>query len=329
MKRSDTSANMSEASMPTSATRAAAGPLRVFIHTNERQWLGALVAAHALKRNSRHADAFAVEFIHVRDHPFLAAREGQPFLRGGTTRIWRMGDLQSFTPLRFLAPKLAGYQGRAVVIDPDVFAVGDVHELLTRDMQGAAVMGRHRSAQDAKQAQLATSVMLLDCARLQHWDCEREFGELFEFKRDYKDWMVLAHEPPEHIGWLEPEWNDFDHLTPQTRMLHNTKRRTQPWKTGLPVDFTPADKLKDKPCWPDSTACAPACSANTRYSAAMPAIPIPRRSGCSSACSPNAWPTAASARRWCGGNGAQSHPPRCLGAGRKIRRGGLRCVIWI
>ncbi|MGE3296217.1 MAG: hypothetical protein AB7I68_02590 [Porticoccaceae bacterium] len=221
--------------------------LRVFIHTNDRQWLGALVAAHALKRNSRRADAFAVEFIHVKDHPFLAAREGQEFLRGGTTRIWHMDDLQSFTPLRFLAPQLAGYRGRAVVIDPDVFAIGDIHELLTRDMQGAAVMGRRRSERDDKGFQVATSVMLLDCARLRHWDCEREFGELFDFARDYKDWMVLAHERPENIGWLEPEWNDFDRLTPQTKMLHNTKRRTQPWKTGLPVDFTPADKLKDKP----------------------------------------------------------------------------------
>jgi len=30
-------------------------------------------------------------------------------------------------------------------------------------------------------------------------------------------------------------------------MLHNTKRRTQPWKTGLPVDYTPADKLRKYP----------------------------------------------------------------------------------
>ena len=44
-------------------------------------------------------------------------------------------------------------------------------------------------------------------------------------------------------GFFEPEWNDFDRLTPATKMLHNTKRRTQPWKTGLPVDFVPADKL--------------------------------------------------------------------------------------
>jgi hypothetical protein len=27
-------------------------------------------------------------------------------------------------------------------------------------------------------------------------------------------------------------------------MLHNTRRITQPWKSGLPVDFTPADRFR-------------------------------------------------------------------------------------
>ena len=35
-----------------------------------------------------------------------------------------------------MPPELMGYQGRAVVIDPDIFAIGDIWELLTRDMQG-------------------------------------------------------------------------------------------------------------------------------------------------------------------------------------------------
>ena len=30
----------------------------VFIHTNHRQYLGALVSAHSLRRNSQHADRF-------------------------------------------------------------------------------------------------------------------------------------------------------------------------------------------------------------------------------------------------------------------------------
>jgi hypothetical protein len=219
----------------------------VFIHTNERQWLGALVSAYSLKRNSAHAGEFDVQFIHTRDHPFLAEREGQEFLRGGTTRVWRMDDLQSFTPLRFMPPELMGYEGRAVIMDPDIFAVQDIHELLTRDMQGAAVMGRHRSKPDKKKFCVATSVMLLDCAKLNHWNAEREFGELFSFERDYKRWICLAYEPEQNVGYLGSEWNDFDHLDENTRLLHNTKRRTQPWKSGLKVDYTPADKLKNVP----------------------------------------------------------------------------------
>lgn len=221
--------------------------MKVFIQTNERQWLGALVSAYSLKRNSSTPDAFDVEIMHVKDFPFLYEKEGQPFLRGGTTRIWRMNDLQSFTPLRFMPPKLMGYQGRAVVIDPDIFAVGDICELLDRNMQGKAVMGRHRSNKKDKSWQIATSVMLMDCARLTHWDPETEFNELFRFERDYKDWIVLGQEPAENIGVLEDQWNDFDRLTDDTKLLHNTKRRTQPWKTGLPVDFVPADKLRKYP----------------------------------------------------------------------------------
>ena len=143
----------------------------VFIHTNHRQWIGAVVSAYSLRRNSAHADDFEVEFIHTKDHPFLWEKEGQEFLRGGTSRVWHMEDLQSFTPLRFMPPQLMGYEGRAIVIDPDVFAVGDVYELLTRDMEGKGVMGRRRSQRDDRELDVATSVMLMDCAKLGHWDC--------------------------------------------------------------------------------------------------------------------------------------------------------------
>ncbi len=223
---------------------------KVFIQTNERQLLGSLVSRYSLKRNSATPDAFDVEIMHTQDYPWLAAKEGQEFLRGGTTRVWQMHDLQSFTPLRFMPPKLMEFEGRAVVIDPDIFAVGDICELLNRDMDNAGVMGRRRSEKDDKSWQIATSVMLMDCAKLTHWDPEREFDELFRFERDYKDWMVLAHEDQKNIGILDEEWNDFDRLTVKTKLLHNTKRRTQPWKTGLPVDYVPADKLKKYPLLP-------------------------------------------------------------------------------
>jgi hypothetical protein len=218
----------------------------VFIHSNDRQRIGALVAAHALRRNSPRGDDFDVRIIQREDYAFFDAHEGQRYLRDGSSRIWRNDDLQSFTPLRFMVPQLLSYRGRALVIDPDVFAVGDVMSLLSRDMAGKAILCRRRSGWKKKTC-FASSVMLLDCEKLTHWRCEEDFRELFQGKRDYADWICLRLEPPDSIGLLEEEWNDFDRLTPRTRLLHNTRRWTQPWKTGLPVDFVPGDKFTAVP----------------------------------------------------------------------------------
>ena len=79
-------------------------------------------------------------------------------------RPWLNEDLQSFTPLRFAPPQLMNYQGRAVVMDPDIFAIGDIWELLNRDMEGAAIMCRPKSGRKGRKGAFASSVMLLDCA---------------------------------------------------------------------------------------------------------------------------------------------------------------------
>ena len=137
----------------------------VFIHSNHRQRLGALVSAHSLARNSDHADAFDVKIIWLEDHPFFDRYEGRNYLRGGDWRPWRNDDLQSFTPLRFMPPQLMGYEGQAVIMDPDIFAAGDIYDLLTRDMEGHAVSTRLRTGAKSREECRATSVMLLDCAR--------------------------------------------------------------------------------------------------------------------------------------------------------------------
>ena len=217
---------------------------RVFIHVNHKQWLGAVVGKYAIEKNSAHNDKFDVQFIEVKDQPFMAAREGDYYLRDGDKRQWLNNDLQSFTPLRFMPPELMGYAGRAVVIDPDVFAVADVWELLNRDMQGNALMCRPKSGNKGKRGALASSVMLLDCSQLQHWQVEQQFNEMFVGGRDYMKWIGLHLEDRNSIGLLESEWNDFDHLTPATKMLHTTKRRHQPWKTGLKVDYRMADTFR-------------------------------------------------------------------------------------
>jgi hypothetical protein len=220
----------------------------VFIHTNHKQIVGAIVAEYALRRYSRNNDKFDVQIIQLKDHPFFREHEGQEYLRDGMKRPWLNEDLQSFTPLRFMPPELMGYSGRAVVIDPDIFTVGDVWELLSRDMHDKAIMCRPRGGSKGLNDKcLATSVMLLDCAKLTHWRVEQQFDAMFRFKRDYMDWICLKTEPRDTIGLFENEWNDFDHLTDQTKMLHTTKRRTQPWKTGLPIDHRPREKFRKFP----------------------------------------------------------------------------------
>jgi hypothetical protein len=209
----------------------------VVIHTNDKQMLGALVSAHSFRRNSRDAGAFDVRILTTSEYPELN-KSGRTILRDGHERAWDSGDLQSFTPLRFAVPDLMNHEGFALVTDPDVFAVGDVNELFSRDLEGKAIRCRPRPGFDKITDPLATSVMLLDCAKLPHWRFGEQLDALWSHRIDYLDWINLKFEDLETIGLLEPEWNDFDRLNPQTKMLHNTKRRTQPWKTGMPVDFT-------------------------------------------------------------------------------------------
>jgi hypothetical protein len=209
----------------------------VVIHTNDKQMLGALVSAHSFRRNSRTPDAFEVRIVNAGEFPELQER-GHSLLRGGHVREWDPDDLQSFTPLRYAIPGLLGYKGLALVTDPDVFAVGDVAELFARDLEGKAIWCTPRPGYHKITDPLATSVMLLDNAKLKHWRFADDLNALWAHEVDYLDWINLRREDLGTIGLLEPEWNDFDRLTSETKLLHNTKRRTQPWKTGLPIDFT-------------------------------------------------------------------------------------------
>ena len=209
----------------------------VFIQANARQMLGARISAHSYKKASARPDSFDVRIMDAADFARLM-RPGQSILRAGHVRQWDPDDLQSFTPLRFAPPSLMGFKGRALVTDPDCFGVGDVAELFERDMGGKAIMAVPRPGHNKRNDYIATSVMLLDCARLTHWQFEQALDDLFAHRFDYIDWIELKREDPDTIGLLEPEWNDFDRLSPATKILHTTKRRTQPWKAGLPIDYT-------------------------------------------------------------------------------------------
>jgi hypothetical protein len=220
--------------------------LTVFIQCNEKQYFGAKLSEYTLKKNSKDPDKFEVRLMLVNDYPKLFGREGQKYLRRGHEVTWINNNLQSFTPTRFMPPELMNFKGRALVIDPDVFAVPgfDVLELLEKDMQGHAILC-HYKLKEAKKTGFRTSVMLLDCEKLAHWQWEKNIEDLFKLKFDYRDWMSLELEDPNTIGLLPETYNHYDTLKEDTKLIHFTKRLTQPWKTGLPIDFN-YDQAKPK-----------------------------------------------------------------------------------
>ena len=66
----------------------------VFIHTNPKQAVGALVARHALIRNSAAPERFDVRIIDTGDFPAFARYEGRSYLREGKQAVWRNDDMR-------------------------------------------------------------------------------------------------------------------------------------------------------------------------------------------------------------------------------------------
>lgn len=203
---------------------------KVFIQTNNKQLFGAILAKFAIEKNLKDKDSVSVEFINVDTIPVFKDFAYKKYLFAGQIRKYEPSDLQSFTISRFMAPELANYQGHVVVMDPDIFALTDINELFALDTEGKAITCcEKKSAWD-------TSVMLLDTPKLKHWKIEDILNTLSEKKIDYTDLMTLKKEVS--IQELPRIWNNLDELTPATKLIHMTNRLTQPWKTGLPIDFT-------------------------------------------------------------------------------------------
>ena len=121
----------------------------------------------------------------------------------------------SARPLRFAPPQLMGFKGLAVVTDPDIFGAGDVGELFERDLEGKAIWAVPRPGHNGHADYIATSVMLLDCARLTHWDFDQDLDDLFNHRFDYVDWIELKREDRSTIGALEAL------LAGETQVVHN------------------------------------------------------------------------------------------------------------
>lgn len=207
----------------------------IFIQANNKQLLGAKIAKFAMETYGKAEEHnIPVTIMNVEEYPWYTAYEGMEYKRGEETRVHTKDDLQFFTLSRFHPPKLMNYEGQAIVIDPDIFALKNIEGLFSLLTDAPIAACKKKDAWD-------TSVMILNCEQLKHWDLEKILEGLQNGAEDYRNWMQLKSE---NVQEIPRTWNSLDILNEETNMLHTTHRLTQPWKTGLPIDFTPGTPPK-------------------------------------------------------------------------------------
>ncbi|MEN9605095.1 MAG: hypothetical protein RJB39_780 [Candidatus Parcubacteria bacterium] len=205
----------------------------VYIHTNNKQRLGAKLAKYAIEKSLSDTE-IQVQQLNVDSLEMFKQFAGTQYLRGGKVNVYDPKDLQSFTLSRFMPPALNGYEGRAMVIDPDIFALKDISPLFNMDMEGKDLICC------AKKDAFDTSMMVMDCGALRHWSMEKILQDLKDKKADYVNIMTLKWQiatKPGSIKTVPRIYNNLDTITDDTVFLHTTDRLTQPWSTGLPIDF--------------------------------------------------------------------------------------------
>jgi hypothetical protein len=138
-------------------------------------------------------------------------------------RANRPGTAFSFQ--RFTVPEVAGRHGRALYLDCDQIVFKDIGHAFDYPMRGAPVLPTDTDRLWRRKPRLRSSVMLLDCARLD-WDVRALVADLDAGRRRHEDLFAL----PEYRHTLPGRWNSLDrYRRGWTALLHYTAKRHQPW----------------------------------------------------------------------------------------------------
>jgi lipopolysaccharide biosynthesis glycosyltransferase len=133
-----------------------------------------------------------------------------------------------FTYSRFLVPHLCGFQGKAIFMDNDMLALGDVKELDDLDMRPYALRVVQHDYQPANTVKMYgcpqtsyprknwSSLMLMDCAKLRLWSRDVVETQTGAYLHRFQDI------PDARIGEIPKTWNTLDWMDAQTRLIHYT-----------------------------------------------------------------------------------------------------------
>ena len=201
--------------------------LKIFIQSNQKQELAAKVSSFSFKKHGFKN----VEILRLNNVIELKNNFNKTYFRGGKKIVYDLNDLQSFTLLRFLPPKL--HDDFCMIIDPDVFVVKDPANILEN------YINEQRKKLLCTQVgnRFKSEVCIINCKNFNLWDFDKIIDDLFNEKIDYQDIINFDFIDKSEIGILDRSLNSLDTIDDKTFLLHTTNRITQPWKEGLDVDF--------------------------------------------------------------------------------------------
>lgn len=210
-------------------TASSNNPVTVFISSGEASVLERKVLMYSLRRHSRRdLDIRVFNGTHN-----TIEREGRAPEPAPMSLRVKYQNVTEFSNYRFLVPEVCGYQGRAISMDSDVIALGDIGELFDADMGDSDLLAKPAAYGDTVDEHWGLSVMLIDCARTR-WTLDQYFSEIEAGIYSYSDLHQLRPgflaRHPLKVGRIDPRWNEFDRCDQDSRLIHYTNLYSQPWK---------------------------------------------------------------------------------------------------
>lgn len=206
-------------------------PIRIFVGCDDSMMIPANVLEYSIRKHTKHP----VQVFYMRNMPIPNPKDAAN--RPGT----------GFSFNRFLIPKLAGYEGKAIYIDADMLVFDDIAKLWNIPFDGKTVLCSTQTevpkGWEGKQnndhgegrywtAGRQMSVMLMDCSRLD-WDIERIIAGLDRGDYTYKQLMAeFCILPEDQIADTIPnEWNCLEwYEEGRSQLTHFTVVPVQPWR---------------------------------------------------------------------------------------------------
>jgi hypothetical protein len=154
------------------------------------------------------------------------------FIRPG----WKNG-CTGFTNHRFLIPEMCNYEGYAIYLDVDMLVLGDIAELWSYQTSGKWCTTPMRD-----------DVSVIDCSAFTDLPKKEQLktGSLKGGK--YNKLTVRNQIGNRFLKNIPSIWNSIDKVEPNTKLIHYSNLKTQPWhpvpgKEYQPHTNTPAVEL--------------------------------------------------------------------------------------